>query len=79
VRQRCCEARAANHFGGTAPRQRIEETEQLFSQVEEVIRRTIPADELSLVLDSISLPVGGINLAFSANSTIGPLDGKILV
>jgi hypothetical protein len=54
-------------------------TERLFSQVEEVIRRTIPADELSLVLDSISLPVGGINLAFSANSTIGPLDGKILV
>ena len=78
MRQRCCEARAANHFGGTAPRQRIEETEQLFSQVEEVIRRTIPADELSLVLDDIGLPVGGINQAFSDSATIGPSDNEIL-
>jgi CzcA family heavy metal efflux pump len=58
---------------------RIEETERLFSQVEEVIRRTIPADELSLVLDNIGLPVGGVNLAFSDSSTIGPSDGEILV
>jgi multidrug efflux pump subunit AcrB len=58
---------------------RIEETERLFSQVEEVIRRTIPAEELSLVLDNIGLPVGGVNLAFSDSSTIGPSDGEILV
>ena len=58
---------------------RIEETERLFSQVEDVIRRTIPADELSLVLDNIGLPVGGVNLAFSDSSTIGPSDGEILV
>ena len=50
-------------------------TERLFSQVEEVIRRTIPTDELSLVLDNIGLPVGGVNLAFSDSSTIGPSDG----
>lgn len=54
-------------------------TERLFSQVEEVIRRTIPTDELSLVLDNIGLPVGGVNLAFSDSSTIGPSDGEILV
>ena len=58
---------------------RIEETERLFSQVEEVIRHTIPADDLSLVLDNIGLPVGGVNLAFSDSSTIGPSDGEILV
>jgi multidrug efflux pump subunit AcrB len=58
---------------------RIEETERLFSQVEDVIRRTIPAEELSLVLDNIGLPVGGVNLAFSDSSTIGASDGEILV
>lgn len=58
---------------------RIEETERLFSQVEDVIRRTIPAEELSLILDNIGLPVGGVNLAFSDSSTIGPSDGEILV
>jgi multidrug efflux pump subunit AcrB len=58
---------------------RIEETERLFSQVEDVIRRTIPARELSLILNNIGLPVGGVNLAFSDSSTIGPSDGEILV
>ena len=58
---------------------RIEETERLFSQVEDVIRRTIPSDQLSLVMDNIGLPVGGVNLAFSDSSTIGPSDGEILV
>ena len=51
----------------------------MFSQVEDVIRRTIPADQLSLVMDNIGLPVGGVNLAFSDSSTIGPSDGEILV
>ena len=58
---------------------RIEETERLFSQVKDVIRRTIPADQLSLVMDNIGLPVGGVNLAFGDSSTIGPSDGEILV
>jgi multidrug efflux pump subunit AcrB len=58
---------------------RIERTERLFSQVEDVIRRTVPAQELSLVLDNIGLPVGGINLAFSDNATVGAADGEILV
>lgn len=58
---------------------RIEETERLFGRVEEVIRRTIPPNELALVLNNIGLPVGGINLAFSDSATIGPSDGEILV
>jgi len=58
---------------------RLEETERLFSQVEDVIRRTIPPEELALVLDNIGLPVGGVNLAFSDSATVGAGDGEILV
>jgi len=58
---------------------RLEETERRFGQVEDVIRRVIPAKELDTILDNIGLPVGGVNLAFSDSSTIGAADGEILV
>jgi multidrug efflux pump subunit AcrB len=58
---------------------RIEETERGFAKVEQIVRDTIPADELSLVLNNIGLPVGGINLAFTDSATIGSFDGEMLV
>jgi len=58
---------------------RIEETERIFTQVENVIREVIPADELVTILDNIGLPTGGVNLAFSDSATIGAADGEILV
>lgn len=58
---------------------RVEETERIFGQVEDVIRHTIPTEELSIILDNMGLPVGGVNLAFSDSATIGPADGEILV
>lgn len=58
---------------------RIEETERIFAGVEQVIRETIPADQLDLILDNIGLPAGGVNLAFSDSGTIGNIDGEILV
>jgi CzcA family heavy metal efflux pump len=58
---------------------RVEETERLFGQVEDVIRRVIPAKEVDTIIDNIGLPVGGVNLAFSDSSTIGAADGEILV
>lgn len=61
--------------GGT----RIEETEQRFAQVEESIRRIIPREDLSDILDNIGLPYNGYNLAFSDSVTLGPSDGEILV
>lgn len=57
---------------------RLEETALRFSQVEEVIRETIPSDELATVLDNIGLPPF-LNLAFGSTATIGPADGDILV
>ena len=58
---------------------RIEETEQLFAQVEDVIRKTLPSGEIDLILDNIGLPTSGISLVFSDASTIGPSDGDILI
>jgi multidrug efflux pump subunit AcrB len=58
---------------------RLEATDQLFNAVEDRIRRSIPPDEITLVLRNIGLPVGGINVAFSDGATVGPADGEILV
>jgi multidrug efflux pump subunit AcrB len=57
---------------------RIEETALRFTRVEDVIRETIPPEELSIVLDNIGLP-SSVNLAFTDTVTIGSFDGEILV
>jgi multidrug efflux pump subunit AcrB len=57
---------------------RIEETEQVFADVEAAIRRMIPKDEIELVIDNIGQPQP-INLGFTDSVTIGPSDGEILV
>ena len=58
---------------------RLEATDQLFNAVEDRIRRTIPPEEIGLVLRNVGLPVGGVNLAFSDSATVGSADGEILV
>jgi CzcA family heavy metal efflux pump len=58
---------------------RLEETERLFGQVEEAIRRIVPREELGMILDNLGLPSIGINLAFSDSATVGLADGEILV
>ena len=58
---------------------RLEETERLFGRVEKAVRRTIPREELAIVLSNIGLPSNGINLAFGDSSTVGTFDGEILV
>ena len=58
---------------------RVEETAHLFTRVENSIRELIPAKDLNMTVDNIGLPVGGVNLAFSDNATIGQADGEILV
>jgi len=58
---------------------RIEETEQRFAQVEQVIRETVGPEDLDIILDNIGLPYSGLSLALSDSATIGSLDGEILV
>ncbi|MEH2071726.1 MAG: efflux RND transporter permease subunit [Nostoc sp.] len=62
------------------PGTRLEETERIVSQVEGVIRQTVPQENLSMILDNIGLPNSGINLTYGYNgATIGPADADILV
>src|SRR3984885_882092 len=58
---------------------RIEVATEIFARVDKEIRRVIPPDQLSMVVDNIGLPPGGVNLAFSASDTTSNGDGDILV
>jgi multidrug efflux pump subunit AcrB len=58
---------------------RIEQTEVYFQQVEDVIRETVPPDEVAMVLDNIGLPSSPINIAYSDSPAVGPSEGEILV
>ncbi|MGH8048351.1 MAG: efflux RND transporter permease subunit [Chthoniobacterales bacterium] len=58
---------------------RIEETARLTQLVEQHIRKVIPADELTDILDNIGLPYSGINTAYANNGTLGASDAEILV
>jgi len=57
---------------------RLEQTEVIFSQIEDEMRRVIPPSELGTVIDNIGIPNGGFNLAFGDNPTLGTGDGEIL-
>lgn len=58
---------------------RVEETAKIASQVEAIIRKVIPADELDNIVDNIGLPVSGINLSYSNSAPVGPADADILI
>jgi multidrug efflux pump subunit AcrB len=58
---------------------RIEETERLSDQVNQVIRREIPANELGGILDNIGIPNSSIQLSYNTSGIIGPGDADILV
>ncbi len=58
---------------------RIEETSAVFSRVEDVIRQTIPADELDAVIDNIGASTSGINMSFNNSGIVGTSDGDIFV
>lgn len=58
---------------------RVERTEQIFSAVEAEIRKVIPPEEISLLIDNIGMPAENFNLAFGDSATIGTADGEVLV
>ena len=60
------------------PGTRIERTEELVLQVEDRIRRIIPADELDTVNDTIGVP-SSFNLAFVPSDNVGSMDAEILI
>jgi multidrug efflux pump subunit AcrB len=58
---------------------RVEETERIFAEVENEIRRNIPKEELGTLLDVIGLPPGGTNLAYGDTASVGTSDGDIMI
>jgi multidrug efflux pump subunit AcrB len=58
---------------------RIEETQRLTEQVNQVIRREIPARELGGILDNIGIPNSSINLSYNSSGVIGTGDADIMV
>ncbi|MBE7157517.1 MAG: efflux RND transporter permease subunit, partial [Rhodospirillales bacterium] len=62
-----------------APGTRLENTKIIFSQVTRELRRTIPANEIELILDNIGRPAESFNFAFGDGATIGTFDGEILL
>ena len=58
---------------------RIEDTAFLCDQVENSIRRQIPAAEVTSIIDNIGLPYSGINLSYSNSAPVGASDADILV
>jgi multidrug efflux pump subunit AcrB len=61
------------------PGLRVEETARLTDQVEKVLRREIPQEELQTILDNIGVPYSGLNLSYSTSGVIGTSDAEILI
>ena len=57
---------------------RIERTENLVLQVEDSIRKIIPADELDTINDTVGVP-SAFNLAFVPTDNVGDMDAEILI
>ncbi len=58
---------------------RIEDTARLCDQIDQTIRKTIPASELGSIIDNIGVPYSGINLSYGNSGTIGSWDADIVV
>jgi multidrug efflux pump subunit AcrB len=58
---------------------RIETTKVVFSQAEDQIRKTIPAQETDLIMDNIGLTPETFNYAFGDGATISSADGEVLI
>jgi multidrug efflux pump subunit AcrB len=58
---------------------RIEETERIFGQVEDVIREIVPDEQREMILDNIGLSPSFTVRAYIDNGTVSNSDGEILV
>ena len=58
---------------------RIEETERLSAEVNNLIHSVVPAKELGGIMDNIGIPNSSINLSYNSSGVIGANDADILV
>ena len=58
---------------------RIEESANQFADVQKVIRKIIPSDEIETITDNIGMPISGINMTYNNTGVTGPQDGDIQI
>src|SRR5674476_267842 len=58
---------------------RVEESSARFAGIEEAIRRVIPAQEITTLVDNIGLPPSSINLTYNNTGVVGTQDGDIQI
>ncbi len=58
---------------------RVEETAARFARIEDAIRRVIPADEITTLVDNIGLPPSSINLTYNNTGVVGTQDGDVQI
>src|ERR1700756_4982416 len=58
---------------------RIEETASTVDQIEQMIRKVIPANQVNLIVDNMGIPYSGINTSYNNTGTMSPADADILV
>ena len=58
---------------------RIEETARIADEVDNAIRRIVPARDLGPILDNLGVPYSGINLSYSNSGVMGSLDGEFQI
>jgi len=58
---------------------RVEETARLSDDIEDELRKVIPAGEIASIVDNIGLPVSGINLSYSNSLPTTAADADILI
>ena len=58
---------------------RIEETARTVDEVEQMLRRTIPANQLDGIIDNLGIPYSGINTSYNTSGTTSSADGDIIV
>ncbi|HEU5297409.1 MAG TPA: efflux RND transporter permease subunit [Burkholderiaceae bacterium] len=58
---------------------RVEETAARFARIETAIRRVIPSEEITTLVDVIGLPPSSINLTYNNTGVIGTQDGDIQI
>jgi multidrug efflux pump subunit AcrB len=61
------------------PGTRVEETARLTDEVEQMLRKIIPASQLEGIVDNLGIPYSGINLSYNTSGTTSAADGDILV
>jgi multidrug efflux pump subunit AcrB len=58
---------------------RLEESANQFADIQKVIRKIIPPDQIETMADNIGMPISGINMTYNNTGVIGSQDGDIQI